>query len=181
MHDPVRSHPRDSFRSTVAVLLSLLAGNAAAQSCAAPAPLIANGTQFLNTCNGDASLLTACWSTFALAGRAGVLSLSLPYPAGTLTVTPQNVGYDPAVFLLPSRCNNEAGCAAAVDDAGPGSSETLSLDRIDSGDYYLVIAPLQPSLVDCAQVMVSYSVTPQQQGLVAEGLFRGTINGLPPR
>lgn len=181
MHDPARSCSRNSVVPAIALLLSLLTGNAIAQSCAAPTPLIANGTQFLNTCNGDASLLTACWSTFALAGRAGVLSLALPYPAGTLTVTPQNVGYDPALFLLPSRCNNTAGCAAAIDDVGPGSSETLSLDRIDSGNYYLVIAPLQPSLVDCAQVMVSYSVTPQQQGLIAEGLFRGTINGLPPR
>ncbi len=166
--------------AAVAVLLSLPIADAGAQSCAAPTPLVANGTQFVNTCSGDASLVATCWSTFALAGRAGVLSLSLPYPAGTITVTPQNVSYDPAVFLLPIRCNSTAGCATAVDSVGPGLGESLGLGSVDSGNYYVVVAPLQPSLVDCGQVMVSYSVTPQQQGLIAEGLFRGTVNGLPP-
>lgn len=179
MHLTVRSR-RDVGAAAVAVLLSLPLADAGAQSCAAPTPLVANGMQFVNTCFGDASLVAACWSTFALAGRAGVLTLSLPYPAGTITVTPQNVGYDPAVFLLPMRCNSTAGCATAVDSSGPGVSESVSLSRVDSGNYYLVIAPLQPALVDCGQVMVSYGVTPQQQGLIAEGLFRGTINGLPP-
>lgn len=123
MHLTVRFRRRVGA-AAVAVLLSLPIADAGAQSCAAPTPLVANGTQFVNTCSGDASLVATCWSTFALAGRAGVLSLSLPYPAGTITVTPQNVSYDPAVFLLPIRCNSTAGCATAVDSVGPGLGES---------------------------------------------------------
>lgn len=56
------------------------------------------------------------------------------------------------------------------------SGETVNPDRIDSGNYCVIVASLKASSTDRAQVEVRHGVTAQPQDLIAEGLFRGTIS-----
>lgn len=150
-----------------------VAGLARAQTCAAPLPLAANAPQWLDTCRGDLSLTQVC-GLFALQGRAGVLRVELPYPMGTLTVRSLAPGYDPSLFLLRGACNGSAPCAALAETGI--ETDTLDLSQIDSGGYYVVIAPLLPDLISCGQVQVTHHLTPAQQALMADGIFRSVIS-----
>ncbi|MBO9664340.1 hypothetical protein [Dokdonella sp.] len=157
----------------------LLVADAAAQSCAAPLNIAPNTPYVFDTCSGDVGLSVAC-GMFALTGPAGIVHLSLPYPAGTLLVTPFSATYDPALFLLQTRCGSAAWCGAVVDDAPQGGSESMALGDVDSGEYYLAISTwYDPTAAACGPVMISYELMPEQQALANDGVFRSGITALP--
>ena len=156
-----------------------LAADAAAQSCAAPLSVAPNTPYLFDTCSGDVGLRVAC-GMFELTGPAGIVRLDLPYPTGTLVVTPFSATYDPALFLLQARCNGTAWCGAVADDAPQGGSESLDLGAVDSGEHYLAIGTwYDPTAAPCGPVMISYNLTPEQQALANDGLFRSGIGALP--
>lgn len=152
---------------------AMVAAEAGAQTCASPPLLAVNTPQWLNTCQGDSGLVMAC-HLFALTGPAGVMRIQLPYPVGLLSVQSMTAGYDPAFFLLRSQCSNSAFCGMAADSGIV--VDTLNLSEVDSGDYFLGIAPIHFDSIPCGQVIVTHSMTPQQQALTLEGLFRGGIS-----
>jgi hypothetical protein len=155
---------------------AMIAGEAGAQVCAAPAVLTVNTPILLDTCQGDSGLVVAC-SLFPLTGPAAVVRLPLPYPAGLVSVQSLTTGYDPVLFLLRSHCDNSAPCGMAVDSGIV--VDTMDLTDVDSGDYFLAIAPMDFNSSPCGQVMVTYSMTPEQQALAHDGVFRGGISAPP--
>ena len=164
------------FGFNVAIVSSIgaMADHAAAQTCAAPAPLTPNTPQFINTCSGE-NLGFACLSK--LEGPAGIAQMTLPYPVGELTVQSLTGGYDPALFLLRSECSSSAFCAWAVDSGI--DVDTLDLAQVDSGDYFLVIAPAYPVTPSCGVVAVTVHLTPEQEALMLDGVFRAGIDAPP--
>jgi hypothetical protein len=105
------------------------------------------------------------------------MRLPLPYPTGIISVQSLTVGYDPAVFLLRSRCDNTAACGTAVDSGVV--TDTMDLADVDSGDYFLAIAPMDFGSLACGQVMVTYGRSEEQQVLALDGVFRAGISAPP--
>lgn len=172
------ANPSTISRCLSAALL-LAAADTVAQTCAAPLAIAPNTPYFIDTCLADSSLVLAC-QMFALLGPAGIVRLNLPYPAGTLVVTPMTVDYDPALFLQQWQCGNSAWCGAAVDDVFQGGTESMDLSGVDSGEYFLAISTwYDPGAAPCGRVTVSYNLTPEQQALVNDGVFRGGTSAVP--
>ncbi len=109
-----------------------------------------------------------------LEGPALVAHLQLPYPVGQVTVQSLTANYDPALFMLSSQCSNNSPCGQAVYNGL--QTETLDLTTVDSGDYFLVIAPFFPESTNCGQILVTYSMTQAEVALAQEGLFRGGVS-----
>jgi hypothetical protein len=164
------------FAPAIALGAAAVGMDAGAQTCAAPATLAANASTAFDTCQGDSSLSAVC-NMFVLTGPAAIVRLQLPYPTGSVSVTSLTVGYDPALFLLRSQCHNSAACGTAVDSGVV--VDTMDLTEVDSGDYFLAIAPMNFDSISCGQVIVTYSMTAQQQALALDGVFRGGISAPP--
>lgn len=155
---------------------AMVASETNAQICAAPAVLAVNTPTVLDTCQGDSGLVFAC-GLFSLTGPAAVVRLQLPYPVGFVSVQSLTPGYDSVMFLLRSHCDGWATCGMAVDSGIV--VDTMDLAEVDSGDYFLVIAPMDFKSSPCGQVMVTYGMTPEQQALALDGVFRGGISAPP--
>ena len=153
-----------------------LAADVGAQTCAAPLALAANVSTVLDTCQGDSTLLAVC-GMFPLSGPAAIMRLPLPYPTGSVSAQSLTVGYDPALFLLRSRCDGSAACGTAVDSGVV--TDTMDLTGVDSGDYFLAVAPIDFASLSCGQVMVTYGMTAEQQALALDGVFRSGISAPP--
>lgn len=143
---------------------------AGAQICAMPATLTVNSTQWFDTCQGESSLVLAC-GTISLYGPAVIVHMPLPYPIGRISVQTLFGNFDPAIFMLRSECSNSASCGQFADTGL--LVDTLDLATLDSGDYFLAIAPPNPSVGNCGQILVTYSMTAAEAALAQEGLFRG--------
>lgn len=166
------------FPSGIVLGAAMVVGQAGAQTCAAPSVLTVNESTFFNTClSGDNSLVVAC-GMFALTGPALVIRMPLPYPIGQISVQSASAGYDPALFLLRAQCGNNAPCGYAVDSGSV--VDTLDLAQVDSGDYLLAIAPFHFESSSCGQILVTHSMTPQQQALARDGVFRGGTSAPSP-
>ena len=155
---------------------AMVATDTGAQTCAAPPALAINVSIVLDTCQGDSGLIAVC-NMFPLTGPAAIMRLQLPYPTGFVSVESLTAGYDPALFLLRSRCDNSAACGTAVDSGVV--TDTMELSEVDSGDYFLAIAPMDFASLACGQVMVTYGMTAEQQALALDGVFRGGISAPP--
>jgi len=162
--------------AAIALGAATVATDASAQTCAAPLALVANTSTVLDTCQGDGTLVAVC-SMFPLTGPAAVVRLPLPYPTGSVSVQSLTAGYDPALFLLRSHCDSSAACGTAVDSGVV--TDTMDLSGVDSGDYFLAIAPIDFASLTCGQVMVTYGMTAEQQALALDGVFRGGISAPP--
>ncbi len=167
--------PRIRLASGLLLGAALLASEASAQTCPAPTALAINQSTWIDTCFADTSLVVVC-QMFELSGPAGVARVILPYPVGRISVQSMTGGYDPVLFLLRSQCNNSSSCGMAVDSGFV--IDTLELREVDSGDYYLAIAPMAgfSQSVPCGQVLVTYSMTAAEQALTLDGVFRGGIS-----
>lgn len=145
-----------------------------AQTCASPWAVAANTTYAFDTCQGDTSLSLAC-GVIPLAGAATVVSLDLPYPAGSVSVQSMDANYSPTAFLLRASCNSGASCSDAV-AASPGTVGTIDFSRLDSGRYFLVVAAdANAGGASCGHVAVTVHVTPEQEELMRQGVFRDRI------
>lgn len=157
----------------IALVLACLApaGFAVAQTCAAPSQIAANTAYAFDTCQGDSSLQLAC-GVFPLAGPATVVELHLPYPAGSISVQSMRSDYEPYAFLVHADCDGSAPCSAGV-FSPPGSIGLIDLSLLDSGRYYLVIAAADGTNgTACGPILVSADLTPAQEALMQEGVFR---------
>lgn len=170
-------HSLSLLPSGIVLGAALVIGPAGAQTCAAPSVLTVNESSFFNTCLSDSSLVLAC-GAFPLNGPAVVIRMPLPYPTGQISVQSLSVGYDPALFLLRSQCGNSAPCGYAVDSGIV--VDTLDLAQVDTGDYFLAIAPISFESGSCGQILVTHSMTPQQQALARDGVFRSGISAPLP-
>lgn len=150
----------------------LVAGSPAlAQTCAAPAVLLANTAYMFDTCQGETQLQFAC-GVIPLAGPAVVVKLDLAYPAGEISIQSANADYAPTAFLLRADCDNYAPCSAAawVNPAG-----SIDLSTVESGRYYLIVAADEAAPTTCGPVMVTVLRTPEQEALRLDGVFRSDI------
>ncbi|MBL0163826.1 MAG: hypothetical protein IPP82_09355 [Xanthomonadales bacterium] len=156
---------------------TMTTGQASAQICALPGILTPNTSFAMDTCTGEQFLPVAC-GLFVLSGPAAIFHLPLAYPIGTISVQSLNVQYDPAVFLLQSHCNSNVQCGMAVDSGQ--AMDVLNLAEVDSGDYFLAIAPMETSnSIPCAPVIITYSVTAAEQAIALDGVFRAGLSAPP--
>ena len=146
-------------------------GHALAQTCAAPAQLSANTVYIFDTCQGETQLQLAC-GVFPLAGPATVASLDLPYPAGEISIQSQWGGFTPDAFLLRTGCDIDAPCSAAAWINPTGS---IDLSSVESGRYFLVVAADATSTIACGPVTITVLLTPEQEALQLDGVFRSGI------
>ncbi len=173
MHNPNR-RSRLPCALAVAGLLVLPLGDTRAQTCPLPATLTPNVPAWFNACTGGNDIMLAC-GLFPLTGPTTVVRMPLPYPTGRLVVQSLTPGYEPAMFLQRSPCNNTSPCGYAALD-------TMNLASVDSGDYFLVVGPIYPESAACGQIFITHQLTPQEQELAADGVFRGgnsVPQGLP--
>ncbi len=171
---PIRHTRRWTHALTIVAFMS--ANQADAQVCANPQILISHSDNILNTCIGDTTLTYVCGS-IPLGGPAAVALLEMSYPIGWLHIQPMDSNFLPIAVLLNAQCSGDAGCIAAVFDTQPGGMLDIDLSAIDSGRYFLVIAPplefsWPPS---CGEVSISWYVESQQEPLLGNGIFRSGI------
>jgi hypothetical protein len=171
-----RRFARVVMGAAILQLAFLASGQATAQTCPAPAALTANTPSWFDTCRGDASVLTAC-GAFALTGPATIVRMPLPYPMGRLVVQSISAGFDPALFLLRSHCASTAACGYVADSGSV--VDTIDLVEVDSGDYFLAVAPWQVPSTYCGQILVTLDLTPQELALTRDGVFRGGLDAPP--
>ncbi|MEO6689901.1 MAG: hypothetical protein ABIS07_03235, partial [Dokdonella sp.] len=164
------------FASGIVFGSAMVADEVGAQVCAVPAVVAVNTSIALDTCQGDSGLVIAC-ALFPLTGPAAVVGLQLAYPVGLVSVLSLTPGYDPALFLLRSHCDNSAACGMAVNSGVV--VDTMDLGEVDSGDYFLAIASADFDSISCGQITVTYSMTAQQQALALDGVFRSSISAPP--
>lgn len=160
----------------VAILTAIglpFADPADAQTCNTPIPLIGEPI-VIATCVGDTNLPVVCNGAVPLTGPALVMSVHLPYPNGRLQVQSMDAGLDAAAFLLQGPCYSDAFCVAAEEASGPGGTASIELDELDSGDYFLVIAPYDDGSPGpaCGPVAVSWIGNPSSP---LDGLFRSNF------
>jgi len=145
-----------------------------AQTCTVPAAITANTSYVFDTCQGESSLAFVC-GALPLAGPAAVVLLDMHYPLGSVLVRSLDAGFEPYAFVLHADCDGSAPCSAGT-PASPGAGGTIDLPALDSGRYYLVIAATQGTPgAPCGLVQVYAAVTPEQDDLLQEGLFRADI------
>lgn len=151
----------------------LTMGPLAAQTCPAPAVLTANTPTGFDTCRGDTGIVVAC-GAFTLTGPAAIVRMPLSYPMGRLVVQSGSAGFDPAVFLLRSHCANGAACGYVADSGI--AMDSIDLAEVDSGDYFLAVAPWHGDSLPCGQILVTLELTPQELALTLDGVFRGGLD-----
>lgn len=130
---------------TTCVAIALLGSSTQglAQTCAMPLALntpSSSPTDSGNTCNGVGvnELATVCGLSSPAADVIYQISIGASHSATSIVATP-SFAFDIAIGLTSGSCSAFSGCAAYVDAAGGGSSETLSLSGIAAGTYYLVL------------------------------------------
>ncbi|HET8897568.1 MAG TPA: hypothetical protein VFN09_02125 [Rhodanobacteraceae bacterium] len=157
----------------VAACLFLAAHAAGAQQCAVPQSLAPNTAISLDTCAGDQELHLACGSALELYGPAAVFQLDLPYPAGTLNLQPVAFAFSPALLVMQAPCSGLSPCYAAA-MSPPGTGSSVDLSGLDSGSYFVVVAPLDgvPGPGNCGPAFLLWDVLPDDLPLLGEGMFR---------
>jgi hypothetical protein len=167
------------LHAALAAGLLASAGPTIAQTCATPWAIMSNTAYTFDTCQGETNLVLAC-GVIPLAGRATVVGLNLPYPAGSVSVLSLDANYQPMAFLLRASCSDSATCADVV-MPGPGMVGTINFSSLDSGSYFLVVAAdANTTGISCGHIFVTANVTPEQEGLMYEGVFRSGMTPIWP-
>lgn len=131
------------------------AGLASAQTCTPSAGAIAlAGPQSLttavtnyDTCTATNQLNFMCSSSGTSAATDAIWSVTLgPGAIGGATpaeknfvVSTSSATYDIYLAILQGACSDAAPCPREIDDNGPGASETISIDGLAAGQYYLAV------------------------------------------
>lgn len=151
-----------------------LAGPAHAQSsCAVPLQLVPNTAYPLDTCRGERQLATACHWNEPLPGPVAIVQFDLPYPAGAVSV--QSTLDRTDLYLMRERCSGTAFCSVRSGSDVLGAAASIDFSTIDSGRYFLAIATWQGFAAgdDCGLVWATWNVSPEQETLLRNGVFRG--------
>lgn len=155
----------------VALAAWVPAAPALAQTCTTPTVIPANSERLFDTCEGETDLAFAC-DVVPLAGPATIVLLDLPYPAGHVSIRSLDIDFQPMAFLLRADCDGHAPCSAGARADADGNID-IDLSPLDSGRYFLAIAAAgTPTGSTCGHVAVTATVTPEQDALMREGVFR---------
>lgn len=166
------SSPSIAWFAAVALAAWVPAVPALAQTCTTPMVIPANSERLFDTCEGETDLALAC-DVVPLAGPATIVLLDLPYPAGHVSIRSLDIGFQPMAFLLRADCDGHAPCSAGA-GAGTDGNIDIDLSPLDSGRYFLAISVAGTSTGPaCGHVAVTATVTPEQDALMREGVFRG--------
>lgn len=141
-----------------AASMALIAGIAQAQTCAATAGSISDGsgTIVVDTCAFTNQLLSACNGLDAIGSSPDtIFSLSLPpgvQPTGGIHAAP--TGYDLKLALL-ENCAGGATCIRDADAAGIGGAEHFSFVGIVGPQNLFVLLTSFGGTPDCGSTAVS--------------------------
>lgn len=130
----------------IAICAAMLAPVAFAQTCGTPGgPLVSGGPGVTgDSCGGSNEFSQICGGGLTAGGTSRTYQVNVG--AGnnfTVTLTPSNGTYDPALFLVgPNACSAVAPCAPGgdADNAGPGAPESIALSGLTAGTYYVVVS-----------------------------------------
>jgi hypothetical protein len=141
--------------SSIALAGCVLAGSVFAQVCTPSAGTIAlDGPESLttaisnfDTCGVSNQLGAMCSSATTSAATDAIWSVTLgPGPIGGASGAEQNfvisttaAGYDMYAAILQGTCADSAPCPREVDSAGAGGTESISIDGLAAGQYFLAI------------------------------------------
>jgi hypothetical protein len=126
--------------SILAGALMLASGGAFAQSCTTPIPLPGFANVTGDTCAGANELGTLC--IFGQSPSNDIVyqvNLATPYTATTVTLTNNTPAWNAAIVLVQAACNGNSTCPRNADAGGPGAGETLAVDGLTAGTYFLVV------------------------------------------
>jgi len=122
-----------------AVLLAA-SGSAFAQSCAAPLFLGSNGNVSGDTCAAANELGTLC--IFGQSPSNDIvysMTFVAGYTATTVALTNSTPAWNAALVLVQATCNGNSTCPRNADAGGPGANETLDVQGLTAGPYFLVV------------------------------------------
>ncbi|MBN8480732.1 MAG: hypothetical protein J0L88_03980 [Xanthomonadales bacterium] len=148
---------------SVAILCS---SSVFAQTCdnpAGPITLPAFGVTFQSVCTGQDEFNSICQGSLTSIGTSAVYEIRNPQnlEVGLFITVDPPATYDVAIFLVgPDSCLQTSPCVAAEDSAGPGGSESISIQPpLAAGNYYLVIDSTA-AVSGCLPSQVSISAVP---------------------
>ena len=140
---------------SIALAGCAFAGTVSAQVCTASAGTIAlDGPESLttaitnfDTCGVTNQLGAMCSSATTSAATDAIWSVTLgPGAIGGATgaeqnfvISTSNAGYDMYVAVLQGACADSASCPREVDSAGNGGTESISIDGLAAGQYFLAV------------------------------------------
>lgn len=140
---------------SIALIGCVAAGSASAQVCTASAGTIAlTGANSLttpinnfDTCGVSNQLGAMCSSATTSAATDAIWSVTLgPGPIGGPSAAEKNFvistsagTYDMYVAVLQGACADSAPCPREVDSAPAGGAETISIDGLAAGQYFLAV------------------------------------------
>lgn len=146
---------KNSVICAIAVTACAFAGTAFGQVCTPSAGAIAlTGANSLttpitnfDTCTAVDQLAAMCTSSTTSAATDAIWSFVLgPGAIGGATpaeknfvITTTSATYDMYVAIMQGTCSDSAGCPREVDDALQGGAESISIDGLAAGQYYLAI------------------------------------------
>lgn len=140
---------------SIAMAGCIAAGSVYAQTCVASAgaiPLtgvhsLTTAIENFDTCTVTNQLGAMCSSATTSAANDAIWSVTLgPGAIGGASAPEQNfvistsaATYDIYAAILQGACSDAAPCPREVDDNGPGGSETISIQGLAAGQYFLAV------------------------------------------
>lgn len=118
-----------------------LASFAQAQSCASPLiPSAPPQSGSGNTCTATNDIGTFC-GLFPSPDNDVVFRFNIDATrdAASITVTNSTPTWNLRAFILQSTCGVAANCADSADSTGEGGAETIAVNTLGNGTYYLVV------------------------------------------
>lgn len=135
-------------------LMALAAGSVSAApafTCASPGgpfdgsnPIAGSG----DTCSNTNEFSTVCGNLHTFAGTFVYRLNATAASTVSITVTPGNAQYDPAIYLVNASCAQSSGCTDSNDANGPGAAEVLSNESLAVGTYFLVVGSTSTGTTD---------------------------------
>jgi hypothetical protein len=139
---------------SIALAGCVVAGSVSAQTCTANGAITLSGPQSLttavqnfDTCGVPNQLGAMCSSATTSAATDAIWSVTLGPGAigGTsnaeqnFVISTTNAAYDLYAALLQGPCADSAPCVREADSNGPGGSESISVQGLAAGQYFLAV------------------------------------------
>lgn len=138
------------------------AGQAAAQSCAAPGNLNTTNPASGNTCSGTNEIGTYCGvASSPQPEQIWSVTLGTGFTATSIDLTnTQGAGYTPALVLFQGTCANGDNCQGVPAVGTAGGNTSFSLTGVPVGSYFLAVtADPNAAATNCGTYNLAYTGT----------------------
>ena len=162
-----------TFLGAAALAALLSAGGAFAQTCTATSGALtgANSNSAVNfdTCTATDQLAVSCSGLNPIGpAQDAIWSLAIGPGAhsGSIGIATSNAAFDVYAGIMSGACSGGAPCPVEADSNGAGGAESLAIDGLANGTYYLLVTSFSAS---CGPVTLTLPTLPVAlQGFTVE-------------